>query len=75
MPLDQATMLAQVMDPQVQAVSYTLIDSGDKSIGFIAEDMINVVPESVTLNEEGAPQGTNLQRAGADSVGCRARAE
>ena len=58
-PLDQATMLAQVMDPQVQPISYTLIDSGDKSIGFIAEDMINVVPESVTLNEEGAPQGIN----------------
>jgi len=57
--LDQATMLAQVMDPQVQPISYSLIGSGDESIGFLAEDMINVVPEAVSLNEEGAPQGIN----------------
>lgn len=57
--LDQATMLAQVLDPQVQSISYTLIGSGDESIGFLAEDMINVVPESVMLNAEGAPLGIN----------------
>jgi hypothetical protein len=53
---------ADVMVSKLQGVRYTLKDSGKEQIGFIAEDVNEIVPELVMKNEDGSVEGINYSK-------------
>jgi len=53
--LEPSVALDKVLDPRVQPIMYTYIHNDSRSLGFGAEDMVKVVPEVVSLDDEGDP--------------------
>jgi hypothetical protein len=47
---------------QLKSRKFEYKDSGRTDIGFIAEEVIAVVPELVTLDSEGLPEAVNYDR-------------
>ncbi len=56
--IDNALETVQKLD----GVTYDWIASNEPDIGFIAEDVLDVLPELVSFNEEGLVQGMNYSK-------------
>jgi hypothetical protein len=56
-PLNQRAALAQVLDERVAPLTFRYTTDPTRHVGFVAEDMLRVVPEVVTLDDMGDPQG------------------
>jgi hypothetical protein len=54
-PLDQGVALATVMDERVAPVGFRYEWEDERRVGFVAEDMVRVVPEAVALDDNGDP--------------------
>jgi hypothetical protein len=57
-PLEPAASLSQVLDERVTPLAYTYVDDS-RHLGFAAESMVQVVPEVVSLDDQGDPLGIN----------------
>jgi hypothetical protein len=55
--LNQRAALAQVLDERVAPLTFRYTTDPTRHLGFVAEDMLRVVPEAVTLDDMGDPQG------------------
>jgi hypothetical protein len=56
-PFNQQTALAQVLDERATPLAFSYNATPGRHLGFVAEDMAQVVPEVVTRDETGDPQG------------------
>jgi hypothetical protein len=54
-----------VLNPRVHGVSYTEKATGDRKIGFVADDWLGVLPEVVALDDMGDVFGFDYDRLGA----------
>lgn len=56
--LDQSSALEHVLDARVRPLSFNRNDEADiRRLGFAAEDMRTVIPEAVSLDRQGDPEG------------------
>ena len=69
-PLEAPTALAQVLDPRVTPTAFT-DTNGARQVGFIAEEMVEVVPEVVSLDDTGRAAGHSLRSPTSRSCGAR----
>ncbi|MEM9065864.1 MAG: tail fiber domain-containing protein [Planctomycetota bacterium] len=61
---EDITEIASAIDTllKLRGVEYTWAESGRRDIGFIAEEMAEVLPEIVALDDNGAPTGIDYGR-------------
>lgn len=58
--LDQSAALEQVLDTRATPIAFSYLQTDTRHLGFVAEDMVQVVPEVVALDDDGDPCSINL---------------